>query len=136
VKKQAVTEWTRFNKRNRTDRRKKSMKIWTNMKKEWTRGKIRLSNNWEKKRKNKCFNLFIYRWHIKIDFICSEISPQTAGGIVAKVSQTRFSSVLKISREDTDSRKILYIVYRGRTTKTRKNAFLFLFLFDIYILDV
>jgi hypothetical protein len=120
VRKQVVTEWARSSERNRTDRtKKKSMKIWTSMKKEWTRGKIRLSSNWEKNEKNKHFNFFIFHWHIKIAFISSAISPQTVGGIVAKVSQTMFSIVMKIPRGDTDSGKILYIVYRSQANKTR-----------------
>jgi hypothetical protein len=130
VKKQTVTEWTQFSKRNRTERRKKSIKIWTNLRKQWTGGTIRLSNN-QKKRKNKRSNLLICRWHIKIAFICSEISPQIADGIVAEVSQTRLSSVLKISRGDTDSGKILYIVYRGQQIKRVKTRF-YLYSISIY----
>ncbi len=65
------------------------------------------------KNENKRFNAFTCLGLIKIVFASLEIFLQTASGIAVKVLETRFYTVLKISREDTNSGKKLYAVFRG-----------------------
>ena len=72
--------------------------------------------------------------HIKIVFICSKIALLILSITIIKVLQPRFSNALKISRTGINFLKVLYVVYKDHLNKTRKNAFLFLF--DIYLLDV
>ncbi len=65
------------------------------------------------KNENRHFNAFTCLGLIKIVFTCLEIFFQTENGIAVKVLKTRFYNVLNISREDTNSRKKLYAVFRG-----------------------
>ena len=77
----------------------------------------------ENKRKKQHFHAFTCLRYIEIAFTCFEIFSQTADGMMIKVLETRFPSVLKITIGDKNSGKILYIVSRGQANKTRKNAF-------------
>jgi len=71
-----------------------------------------------KKLTKKRFNVFICLCHIKTAFFRFEIFSRIQDGMVAKVFLTGFSSVLKISRGNTEFGNMLYIVCRGRANKT------------------
>ncbi len=55
--------------------------------------------------------------------------------MVIKVLQPRFSNALNISRESSNLGRVLYVVYRDRSNKTRKNAFYFFstFIYSLYL---